>query len=76
MLTFIWVPGTEQPPELAGKRRATVQDGGSDYHFDSLQEAFDAADVLRARRQPYDLQMHSRWPWGSGRHRMISGCFV
>jgi hypothetical protein len=60
----IFVPGKAQPPELAYFKWAkglheTI------YAFDTRQQAFDATDVLRRAKLPYDLQTseRNRWPW-------------
>jgi hypothetical protein len=77
MYIYLWVPGREQPAELVEwSRPATRTAKGTDYWFETPQQAFDAAEVLRARRQPYELQMTpaERKPWIK-KHRIRMDCF-
>jgi hypothetical protein len=77
---YIWVPGTVQLQELAkfsspltSSVRNVEKFGGRDHWFETPQEAFDAADVLRSHRLRYDLQMNSGKPWLRGKREICCG---
>jgi len=72
---YIWVPGTEQPEELLYFNNGPQHPAGRDYAFDTRQQAFDASDILRRCKLPYDMEITpaGRIPWLTG--PIFSDCF-